>query len=83
MDNLNKITIIIIRMQSLAFILVGLIYWCIVAGTIAVESLGKDMGRISYAHYSIIAGCHLLFGVILYARSRSLAGFFIRSVEND
>jgi hypothetical protein len=83
MDNLNKLVILIIRLQALGFILVGLIYWVVLAGSTVIASLQNESGKTNYSEYIIIIGCHLLVGIILYARSRSLAGYFIRGVEND
>ena len=84
MDNLKKLSIIIIRLQALAIILVGLIYWAVIAGNIILASV-KNIPTTpdGYAGYAISSACHLLVGIILYARSRSLAVYFIRGVEND
>lgn len=84
MDNLKKLTILIIRLQALAIVLVGLIYWAVIAGTIifaSVKNIPTTTG--GYTTYAISSACYLLVGAILYARSRSLAGYFLRGVEND
>ncbi len=84
MDNLNKITIIIIRLQALAFILSGLLYWAVIAGTFVIASLSDVPSTVeNYTSYLMISVGYLLVGVILYARSRSLADYFIRGVEID
>jgi len=84
MENLNKLTVILIRLQSLVLILAGLIYWCLIAGLILIESVEGTQKMVnSYIPYIILGISYIVFGIILYARSRSLAHYFIRGVEKE
>ena len=84
MDNLKKLTLIIIRLQSLIMIIIGLMHWFMIAGLILIESIqGTRSETSAYIGYFIIGITYILFGIILYARSRSLAHYFVRSVEAD
>lgn len=84
MDNLNKLVIILIRLQALAFILAGLIYWVVIAGIFVIASLESVPSTVNdYTAYFLTSVAYLLVGIILYARSRSLADYFMRGVEND
>ncbi|MEP6944938.1 MAG: hypothetical protein ABJA02_03410 [Acidobacteriota bacterium] len=83
MDSLKKYTIIVIRLQALGFILAGVIYWIVIAGLIVIASLQSVPSNVSNLSPLVLTGLgYLLVGIILYARSRSLADYFVRAVEN-
>jgi hypothetical protein len=86
MDNLRKLTIIMIRLHALGFFLAGLIHLSVVGGLIVFEIVrdaSPALGMIyGYMIYVFTGFAYLFVAVILYATSRSLANYFIRSVEN-
>ncbi len=82
MDNLKKLVIILIRLQALAVVLIAIIQWCIIAVSIIIASLYPNKVA-NYEPYLISSIIYLVIGVILFARSKSLANYFIAGVEDD
>jgi hypothetical protein len=82
MDNLNKFTIIAIRLLAIYFILSAVGYWIHIAIFIILASFGIPGGN-GPLPYLLSSVADFLIGTILYARSRSLADAFIKAVEND
>jgi hypothetical protein len=84
MDNIKKLTIVMIRLQALAIILMGLIQWGVVAGMILISSL-KAVPTVmeNYEAYIISSIFYFLVGFILWVRSKSLASYFIGGLQNN
>ena len=82
MNNLKKLVTIIIRLQALAIILTAIIQWGIIAVSIILASL-KPNTVANYETYLISSIMYLIVGLILYARSKSLASYFIAGLEGD
>ena len=84
MKELNKLTTILLRVQALAFVLTGLFQWALLATSLLVISLKSAPSELANFEVSFASGViFLLFGVVLWARSRSLAGYFVASVSDD
>ena len=81
MNNLKKLVIILIRLQALAIILIAIIQWCIIAVSVIVASLSPNKAA-NYEVYLISSIMYLVIGLILFARSKSLANYFIASVAD-
>lgn len=84
MDNIKKLTIVMIRLQALAIILMGLIQWGVVAGVILIASL-KAVPTMIENHEAYILSSFFYFfvGFILWVRSKSLANYFVGGLKND
>jgi hypothetical protein len=82
MNDLKKLVIIIIRLQALAIILVAVIQWCIIAASIIIAALNPNRVA-NYESYLISSIMYLIVGLVLYARSKSLASYFIVSVKDS
>ena len=84
MNDLRKITIILLRVQAVCFVIMAIIQWAIIAGMILIASLRTVPSRLENFEYMLLTGgIYFLVGFILYARSRSLASYFVRAVEGD
>ncbi len=81
MNNLKKLVIILIRLQALAIILVAIIQWCIIAVLIIIAAFNPNK-VVNYEVFLISSITYLIIGLILFARSKSLANYFIASVED-
>lgn len=82
MNDFEKIVIILIRLQALSFILMAMVYWGIIAVAIIIASL--DPKRVAnYETLLITSIFSLVVGLILYARSKSLANYFIAGLQKD
>ena len=82
MNNLKKLVVIIIRLQALAIILSAVIQWCIIAVSIIIASLYPNKVA-NYEPYLISSIAYLVIGTVLFARSKSLANYFIAGVEDE
>ena len=84
MNDLKKLTIIIIRLQSVSLVLVGLIQWGILATMLLITSLKSQPSEVSnFEAFFISSVFYFIVGVILWARSKSLANYFIRGVPSE
>jgi hypothetical protein len=84
MSDIKKITIILIRVQAFGFILLAIMQWGIIATLILLASLRETPNVIANYEYLLISSIfYLVIGIILYARSESLASHFISSVQNS
>ena len=84
MKDLKKLTIIFIRIQALSFVMMALFQWALLAASLLVISLKSAPSELANFEISFASGIiFLLFGVILWARSRSLADYFVASIADD
>jgi riboflavin transporter FmnP len=84
MKDLKKLTIIFIRIQALSFVLMALFQWALLATSLLVISLKSVPSELANFEVSLASGIiFLLFGVILWARSRSLSNYFVASVSDE
>ncbi|MCC6329440.1 MAG: hypothetical protein IT174_13070 [Acidobacteria bacterium] len=84
MSDLKKLTIVFIRVQALSFVLMGLFQWALLATSLVVISLRSVQSELANFEVSFAGGIlFLLFGLILWFRSRSLANYFVTSVADD
>ncbi len=84
MNEIKKITIILVRIQAMSFVLMGLFQWAMLATSLLVISLKSVPSEVANFEVSLASGIiFLIFGVILWARSRSLASYFVASVANS
>ena len=68
MNDLKKLTIIIIRLQSVSLILVGLIQWGILATMLLITSLKSQPSEVSnFEAFFISSVFYFIVGVILWA----------------
>jgi hypothetical protein len=83
MNSVEKIITIIIRLQALAFLLQAISHWVVIAIGIIEAALQPVPGRIAnYETVLIFSIVYLVIAFILYIRSKSLAHYFIRGLEN-
>ena len=84
MYNIKKLIVIIIRLQALAFILQAIALWSMIAIGIVAASLQSVPSQFSnYESSLILSIVYMVIGLILYIRSRSLAVYFINSIQED
>lgn len=84
MNDVKKIITIIIRLQALAFFLQAIIYWCLIAVRLITAAISPGSNNYFYYEPYLISSIgHLVISVILYARSKSLAGYFIGGLSGD
>lgn len=84
MNDLKRITIIILRIQAVCFVIMALIQWAIIAGMLLIASLRETPSQLENFEFMLLFGAlYFLVGFILYARSRSLANHFVAAVEGD
>lgn len=83
MKDVSTLTIIFIRVQALSFLLMGLFQWALLATSLLIVSLKSQSAELANFEISLASGIvFLIFGVILWARSRSLAAYFLASVAD-
>lgn len=84
MKDLNKITIIFIRVQALSFVVMALFQWALLATSLLVISLKSAPSELANFEVSFASGIiFLVFGFALWVRSRSLADYIVVSVGSD
>lgn len=84
MNNLKKLITIIIRLQALGFVLQAIAMWATILIGILVASLQAVPSE--FANYGFIlmtSIVYLIIGLILYARSKSLASYFISGFQDE
>lgn len=73
-----------IRLQALAFILQAIAQWALIAVGFVIAALKEVPSKLeNYENLLIYSVIYLIIGLILYARSKSLAGHFVRGVSDE
>ncbi|HEX8288206.1 MAG TPA: hypothetical protein VF556_09425 [Pyrinomonadaceae bacterium] len=84
MNNLKKLITIIIRLQALAFFLQAIAMWATILIGILVASLQAVPSELAnYGVVLITSIVYMVIGLILYARSKSLASHFINGFRDE
>jgi len=84
MNDYKKLIVIIIRIQALGFILSAVIVWFTIAVQFVIASLKTVPSQLSNYEGLLTTGIgYLIVGLILYARSKSLANYFISGLQDD
>ncbi len=84
MNDLNKIIVILVRLQGIGFMLSGLVYWFVLAVQFVMVSLNPVPSRLAnYESLLATSIATIAVGIILYARSWSLAKYFIGALGDD
>lgn len=84
MNDLKKITIIFLRIQAVCFILMALMQWGMVSAMLLIASLKETPSQLENFEFMLLfGGFYFLVGFVLYARSRSLAKYFVAAVDSE
>ena len=82
MNDLKKLTIVIIRIQALSILLVAIIQWVIILTGILIASLKTVPSQyVNYEGLLISSILYFVVSVIVWARSKSLAEYFISGLD--
>ena len=83
MNDLKKLTIVIIRLQALAIFLTALIQWGIMLTGILLSSLRAKHAEYNNEVFVISSILYLIVSITMWARSKALAGYFINGLEDE
>lgn len=83
MTDIKKLITVIIRINALAIILQAMALWSVIAVGIVSASLQSAPSKLSNYDSSLtLSVVYLIIGLILYARSKPLAVYFISDLQD-